>query len=62
MASRRLLLFATSTGVDLDAGRVYPRAKFIDLLTDMLQTSRRLERRGALTIVRDAVASVSGHD
>ena len=59
MAARRLLMFASSTAVDLDSGRVYPRSKFVDLLSQMLQTSRCLDKRAALSIIRDAIASAA---
>ena len=59
VAARRLLTFATCSGIDLDCGRVYPRNKFVELLVDMLQSSRCLEKRPAMSTVRDALSSVS---
>ena len=59
MVGRRLLLFAAAHGVDFGGGggRVYPRARLVELLTDVL-IGRGLEKRAAASRVRGALPAV----
>ena len=58
--ARRLLAFASSTAVEPSGlGPAYPRAQFQELLVDILMSTRGMQKRGALSIVRDAMVCVT---
>ena len=54
LAARRLHILALQHGVDLECGRVYARVKLVELLIDILVSSRGIDRRAATGTVRSA--------
>ena len=55
LVQRRLFLFSVSHRLTLSFGDVYPRAKVVDFLVDVV-TARVMQKRRAHAMVRDAIA------